>query len=336
MSDRVYVPGYGYVGGEDNTGSARGTGSSRPSPAPSGRERRTWFSTDALARARANAAAASSMDGSQRGKHTGSSGDTPSADPVASPFVPKPTTGVPLPLSGRGGLGQMRGYEFGQRLGWNPDALERFPYGVTYADETEATDTFLMLDADYQSWLKDLSQNPTIGTSGSTGRMLWERLSNLSAMRTEAGDPASPQQIAAELAGSLGVAPLGSDGSAPTSSSGSRSYGGGGYSGGGGGGGGQVSLTNPSSAKGLLMQTMQGALGRNPTGREYSQFLKILNEAEMANPQTVSVEGDVVVGSGGIDPGVLALEFAQDQEDFQERQGDGYFRTFMSALAGGV
>jgi hypothetical protein len=126
--------------------------------------------------------------------------------------------------------------------------------------------------------------------------------------------------------------------SAPDGSSSSSSGGGGGgYSGGGGGGGGgQVSLTNPSSAKGLLMQTMQGALGRNPTGREYSQFLKILNEAEMANPQTVSVEGDVVVGSGGIDPGVLALEFAQDQEDFQERQGDGYFRTFMSALAGGV
>jgi hypothetical protein len=125
------------------------------------------------------------------------------------------------------------------------------------------------------------------------------------------------------------------DGSGPSTSS-SSGGGGGGYSGGGGGGGGQVSLTNPSSAKGLLMQTMQGALGRNPTGREYSQFLKILNEAEMANPQTVSVEGDVVVGSGGIDPGVLALEFAQDQEDFQERQGDGYFRTFMSALAGGV
>jgi hypothetical protein len=123
-----------------------------------------------------------------------------------------------------------------------------------------------------------------------------------------------------------------------TGSSGSSYYGGGGggYGGGGGGGGGQVSLTNPTSAKGLLMQTMQQALGRNPTQNEYSQFLKILNEAEMANPQTVSVEGDVVVGSGGVDPGVLALEFAQDQEDWQERQGDQYFQVFMQSLAGGA
>jgi hypothetical protein len=116
----------------------------------------------------------------------------------------------------------------------------------------------------------------------------------------------------------------------------SSSSGGGGYGGGGGGGGGQVSLTNPTSAKGLLMQTMQGVLGRNPSQQEYSQFVKILNEAEMANPNTASFEGGMAVGSGGVDPGVLALEFAQDQEDFTERQGDRYFRTFMQALAGGV
>jgi len=127
--------------------------------------------------------------------------------------------------------------------------------------------------------------------------------------------------------------------SAPDGSGPSTSYGGGGgggYSYGGGGGDGQVSLTNPTSAKGLLMQTMQQALGRNPTQKEYSQFLKILNEAEMANPQTVSVEGDTVVASGGIDPGVLALEFAQDQDDWQERQNDQYFQVFMQSLAGGA
>lgn len=112
--------------------------------------------------------------------------------------------------------------------------------------------------------------------------------------------------------------------------------GGGGYGGGGGGGGGSVSLTNPTSARGLLMQTMQSVLGRNPTNDEYKTFLQVLNEAEMANPNTASFEGGMAVGSGGVDPGVLALEFAQDQEDFTERQGDRYFRTFMQALAGGV
>lgn len=111
---------------------------------------------------------------------------------------------------------------------------------------------------------------------------------------------------------------------------------GGGSYGGGGGGGGSVSLTNPTSARGLLMQTMQSVLGRNPSNDEYKTFLQVLNEAEMANPNTASFEGGMAVGSGGVDPGVLALEFAQDQEDFTERQGDRYFRTFMQALAGGV
>ena len=117
---------------------------------------------------------------------------------------------------------------------------------------------------------------------------------------------------------------------------GGASYSGGGSYGGVGGGGGSVSLTNPTSARGLLLQTMQSVLGRNPTNDEYKTFLKVLNEAEMANPNTASFEGGMAVGSGGVDPGVLALEFAQDQEDFTERQGDRYFRTFMQALAGGV
>ena len=144
-----------------------------------------------------------------------------------------------------------------------------------------------------------------------------------------------PWQMLREIFGGEVKASGGDTPGGATYSSGGYS-GGGGYGGGGGGGGGQVSLTNPTSAKGLLMQTMQGVLGRNPSQQEYSQFVKILNEAEMANPNTASFEGGMAVGSGGVDPGVLALEFAQDQEDFTERQGDRYFRTFMQALAGGV
>lgn len=122
------------------------------------------------------------------------------------------------------------------------------------------------------------------------------------------------------------------------SSGGSSSYGGGGggYSGGGGGGGGSVSLTNPASARGLLLQTMQSVLGRNPTDREYRDFIKTLTETEMANPSTVSVEGDVVVQSGGTDPGVVALEFAQAQEDYKSTQANKFYNAFMGALGGGV
>ena len=113
-------------------------------------------------------------------------------------------------------------------------------------------------------------------------------------------------------------------------SSGSYSYGSGG--GGGGGGGGSVSLTNPASARGLLLQTMQGVLGRNPTDREYKDFIKTLTETEMANPSTVSVEGDVVVQSGGTDPGVVAMDFVEGLPEFNSAAGQRTFDSFMQVL----
>ena len=318
MAERTYVPGYGYVTkGEAGTGSSSGPRNPRPAPP------------------------VPSNNGSQRGAASGATG-TPGAvagGVVTNPTLPtlRPTTGVPFPLSGYGGFGGLGGFEYGRRMGDNPDTRERFPYGVAFREQGTSTDAFYELDADYQLWLDNLAENPLIGTSASTGRMLWERINRLSAERTERGEPASPQQIAAEIAASVGLPPnVGRDREIDWSGSsgGGGSYGGGGY--GGGGGGGSVSLTNPTSARGLLMQTMQSVLGRNPSNDEYKTFLQVLNEAEMANPNTASFEGGTTVGSGGVDPGVLALEFAQDQEDYTERQGDNYFRTFMQALAGGV
>jgi hypothetical protein len=242
------------------------------------------------------------------------------------------TEGVAFPLSGRGGFGQLGGFEYGQRMGFSPDAYERYPYGVAYRTQAEATDAFYTLDPDYQAWLKNLSQHPNVGTSGSTGRMLWERISRLAAERTEMGDPASPQQIAAELANSLGVAPPGGSDSSLLDSRSTNSSGGGGYSGGGGGGGGSVALTNPSSARGLLMQTMQGALGRIPTDAEYRLFIKTLNEAEMDAPRTVDVEGDLAVQSGGVDPGVVAMDFVEGLPEFNSAAGQRTFDSFMQVL----
>jgi hypothetical protein len=125
-------------------------------------------------------------------------------------------------------------------------------------------------------------------------------------------------------------------GEKPSSSggSGSRSYssGGGGYGGGGGGGGGSVSLTDPTSARGLLMQTMQGVLGRNPTEQEYSQFVKALGQAEMGAPRTVGFEGDLAVQSGGIDPGMVAMEYVQGLDEFESAEGQRAFGAFMQVL----
>jgi hypothetical protein len=112
----------------------------------------------------------------------------------------------------------------------------------------------------------------------------------------------------------------------------SQSSGGGGYGGGGGGGGGSVSLTNPTSARGLLMQTMQGVLGRNPTEQEYSQFVKALNQAEMGAPRTVGFEGDLAVQSGGVDPGMVAMEYVEGLEEFDSAEGQRAFDSFIRVL----
>lgn len=204
-------------------------------------------------------------------------------------------------------------------------------------DKEEAEGLFRTLPAWQQQAWANAAQ--ALGGGPRTAESTFNNYVEMSGYLSARGINKDPFDLLAEDVATGYMPPSLFDGPAvDTESSGSSYYGGGGggYGGGGGGGGGQVSLTNPTSAKGLLMQTMQQALGRNPTQNEYSQFLKILNEAEMANPQTVSVEGDVVVGSGGVDPGVLALEFAQDQEDWQERQGDQYFQVFMQSLAGGA
>ena len=254
-----------------------------------------------------------------------------------------PPSGVKYPNDGRGGFGGRTGYDATRRMGTSLDALDglgRFPYGITYRTQAAAVGEFAKLDPGYQLHVDAIAKHPNIGTSASTGRMLWERVQSLAAESTELGRPQTPQEILAEIAYNLGMSPSeGRDGSGPAASSGPTYSppGGGSYGGGGGGGGGgQVSLTNPTSARTLLLQTMQGVLGRNPTNREYKGFLDTLTQTEMANPQTVDVQGDLVVQSGGTDPGSLALEFAQSADDYKSTQANKFYNAFMGALGGNL
>lgn len=143
----------------------------------------------------------------------------------------------------------------------------------------------------------------------------------------------SPYQLLSDVASGR-VTTLPTDGS----SGGSGSYGGGGGGGGGGGFSTQqtIDLTSPTQARGLLMQTIQGALGRNPNDNEYSEFLKILNESQTANPQVVTASGSTVTRSGGVDPSMLALDYAQSQDDYKDRQANQYYDVFLNALARGA
>ena len=112
-------------------------------------------------------------------------------------------------------------------------------------------------------------------------------------------------------------------------------------SGGGGGGGGgsstqqSIDLSSPTQARGLLMQTMQGVLGRDPNSEEYENFLKILNEAQSGSPQIATASGSTVTRSGGVDAGVVALDYAQSRDDYEDVQNKQYYDMFLNVLAGG-
>jgi hypothetical protein len=164
----------------------------------------------------------------------------------------------------------------------------------------------------------------------STPKGIWEDMVYLSQMSSAEGVYMTAMDHLYQVYSDFGGSGAGSSGS------GSYYSGGGGYGGGGGGGGGSVSLTNPTSARGLLLQTMQGVLGRNPTEREYKNFLDTLTQTEMANPNTVSIEGDVAVQSGGTDPGMIAMDFAQSADDYKATQANKFYNAFMGALGGGL
>lgn len=314
MAKRVYVPGYGYVT-QGSTGTS-GSVPRRESPQPS--------SNGGL---------------SLRGRvDTGQTSSQSTPTPVSTPIVYRPTTGVPYPLSGYGGFGGQRGYAYGQRQGTSPDRLERFPYGVQFRTQENATAEFASLDPGYQLHLNAIAQHPNIGTKASTGRMLWERVQGLAAESTELGRPQTPQEILAQIAYNLGMSPMeGRDGATDPSGGGYRSYGGGGYGGGGGGGTSErIDLTSYSGAQSLLTQFMQAAVGRNPKPGEVSKFLELLQGYQQNNPMVASADGNTVTQSGGIDPGVVAQEFVEGLPDYTEQQADRYYRTFMSALLGGA
>jgi hypothetical protein len=91
-----------------------------------------------------------------------------------------------------------------------------------------------------------------------------------------------------------------------------------------------VDLSNPSSARRLLDNTLGAYLGRLPSQKEYSNFLRVLNSAEEAAPaitqqtsRTVPGEGTSRVatkikGEGGVSREQVAAEYVRGREDYAE------------------
>ena len=243
----------------------------------------------------------------------------------------KPVPGVTLPKDS-----SLSGTFGSQRMGFSPERFEAFPYGSISVTREQAESLYDNLSPAYQAWLTSVAQSPGMGTGASTGRSFWARLVSQSIDLQEQGLFMSPQQMASQIATSRGI---GLDLGDPASYGGSGSrggYGRGGFGGGGGGGTSRsIDLSSPTQARSIIMQTMQGVLGRDPSADEIAQFTKSLNEAQQASPTVVTAEGDTVTRSGGIEADVFAMDFVRNQEEFQEVQGTQFYRALMGALGGG-
>lgn len=103
----------------------------------------------------------------------------------------------------------------------------------------------------------------------------------------------------------------------------------------------QINLSDPSTARSLLDQTLGSYLGRNPTQKEYSNFLAVLNGQEQASPTVTEARtrsassgssASTVSTSkttGGIDRAQVAKEYVESRPDYAETQ---LSTTGLSAL----
>lgn len=341
MSNRVYVPGYGYVdsAGPGTRGEVKNTDRFRT---PSGGTR------------------VDTGQGTTKVVYS-----NPGAKPQFDPVLPSTTESTGTGSGKRSSMGGAFGVDSGDpivsipNLNWyyssadvygsqdpsdprstlnqgvlgnpnDPGATPMWNFGLNVTDAEAAFDDDSLVPPGMREALKAAAQriHPL-----KQGRTLWEEAVAASALASKRGEYVTPYAILRSRYFEGDAAAGASDsprGSGSSGYSGGGGYGGGGY--GGGGGGGSVSLTNPTSARGLLMQTMQGVLGRNPTEQEYNQFIKALTQAEMGAPRTVDVEGDLAVQSGGVDPGMVAMEYVQGLEEFDSAEGQRAFGAFMQVL----
>ena len=107
-----------------------------------------------------------------------------------------------------------------------------------------------------------------------------------------------------------------------------------------------VNLTDPQSARQLLIQTLQNSLGRNPSAAEYQAFLSSIHAAERENPtvtkrtmqlnnQTGSYDVSNTSTSGGVDPSAFAAEYGQNHNQAEHgayQAATTYFDALRQAI----
>lgn len=106
----------------------------------------------------------------------------------------------------------------------------------------------------------------------------------------------------------------------------------------------QVNLTDPDQANGLLMQSLQDRLGRDPSPAEKQAFLSSLHAYERENPSitkttySLNDAGQYDTSSqtsGGVDPNAFSNTYSSKHNN-KEHGAYQAAGTFMSALMGAV
>lgn len=108
-------------------------------------------------------------------------------------------------------------------------------------------------------------------------------------------------------------------------------------------------LTNPSTARSLIKQSLTSYLGRDATDDEQNSFLKALNTAEKRSPSVTKSVSTTTPGvgtsrtesetssRGGFNPSTFAEEYAQGQEGAAEFQAaTNLLDTFIGSLGARV
>lgn len=213
----------------------------------------------------------------------------------------------------------------------DPGATPMWNFGLTATEAEKAFDDDTLVPPGLRDVLDKIAKSihPLKG-----GRSIWEESVAASAIASQRGEYVSPYAILRKRYLSDDATET-RDGEGPTSRSYSRG-GGGGYGGGGGATSQRIDLASPSQAQALLTQFMQASVGRDPKASEVRKFVDLLQEYQRNNPTVVSAEGSTVTQTGGIDAGMVAQEFVETLPDYTESQADRYYRTFMQALLGGA
>jgi len=103
----------------------------------------------------------------------------------------------------------------------------------------------------------------------------------------------------------------------------------------------QVSLTDPHSARQMLIQTLQNSLGRNPTASEFQAFLSSVHAAERDNPTVTkstyklnsrgTYDMSNQTTSGGVDPSAYTADYGTSHNQ-HEHAAYSAATTYFDAL----